>query len=252
MVCNAQSIQPDYIGYRCTTLFVIDALYADNALLKLLGAINQNGLTHVQLFAPTAHGVFGMEKFYQMQISKQRKCILMKIRVFWDLLTGSLPSGGFYRFVVDVFDSNTQRWLKNTVTDPYSIGLSVEQHWSVFFDLKNDPEIQPQGWQTFKPRTVATPGEHIVYEVHVGDFSDLDESCPLTTRGKYTAFSTESCQGVTHLKALADAGMNTIHLLPTFNIASIPKENAERFSFFDPVAKHMHACTNTKYNNTSL
>ena len=49
---------------------------------------------------------------------------------------------------------------------------------------------------------------------------------PAELRGSYLAFA-EDGYGRRHLEALAEAGMNTVHLLPTFDIASIPETTAD-------------------------
>lgn len=215
--------------------FVIDALYADAAVSKHLGAQAVDGRAQIQIFAPTARRVSLEWKTAKNAPINSTQMHLDADSGVWDWTTAALISGGFYRFIVEVFHPDTQLWETHTVTDPYSTGLSPDQNWSVFLDLENDPELQPQGWRTFKPKAIFHPGEHLVYETHVGDFSALDLACPLALRGTYAAFSTNACQGVTHLKALADAGMNTLHVLPTFNIASIPKVKTKRFSFFDAI-----------------
>ena len=53
-----------------------------------------------------------------------------------------------------------------------------------------------------------------IYELHVRDFSIGDASVPPAHRGKYTAFTQAGSQGMRHLRALAQAGMTDVHLLP--------------------------------------
>ena len=62
-----------------------------------------------------------------------------------------------------------------------------------------------------------------IYELHVRDFSMDDATVPAAHRGTYLAFADDG-DGTKHLKALAAAGLNTVHLLPTFDIASIPED----------------------------
>ena len=59
------------------------------------------------------------------------------------------------------------------------------------------------------------------------DFSVGDTSVPAAHRGSYLAFADDG-NGTKHLKALAAAGLNTVHLLPTFDIASIEEDPAEQ------------------------
>ena len=55
------------------------------------------------------------------------------------------------------------------------------------------------------------------------DFSANDATVSAANRGKYLAFSESGSNGMKHLKALADAGLTDVHLLPVFDIASVPE-----------------------------
>src|SRR5699024_3162397 len=45
-------------------------------------------------------------------------------------------------------------------------------------------------------------------------------------RGTYGAFALSDSDGVNHLRELAEAGMNTVHLLPTFDLATIEEDRS--------------------------
>jgi len=62
-----------------------------------------------------------------------------------------------------------------------------------------------------------------IYELHLRDFSVGDASVPEAHRGTYLAFTHPGSDGMRHLRALREAGMTDIHLLPVFDIASIPE-----------------------------
>ena len=62
-----------------------------------------------------------------------------------------------------------------------------------------------------------------VYELHVRDFSINDNSVTVVHRGKYLAFTEFGSNGMKHLLALAKAGMSDVHLLPVFDLASVPE-----------------------------
>lgn len=62
-----------------------------------------------------------------------------------------------------------------------------------------------------------------IYELHVRDFSASDASVPEAHRGKFMAFTDTASNGMKHLKALADAGLTDVHLLPVFDIATVPE-----------------------------
>jgi pullulanase-type alpha-1,6-glucosidase len=62
-----------------------------------------------------------------------------------------------------------------------------------------------------------------VYELHVRDFSINDPTVPAPHRGKYAAFGDTGSNGMRHLVALAKAGLTDLHLLPVYDIASVPE-----------------------------
>jgi pullulanase-type alpha-1,6-glucosidase len=62
-----------------------------------------------------------------------------------------------------------------------------------------------------------------VYELHVRDFSIGDQTVPPAQRGKYLAFTATQSNGMRHLQALSAAGITDVHLLPIFDIASVPE-----------------------------
>ena len=59
------------------------------------------------------------------------------------------------------------------------------------------------------------------------DFSAADASVPPELRGTYAAFTVDSF-GTRHLRTLAGAGIDTLHLLPIFDIASVPEDRADQ------------------------
>lgn len=63
-------------------------------------------------------------------------------------------------------------------------------------------------------------------QVLVCSCSISDETVPSQLRGKYGAFAEAGSAGVQHLKSLQAAGLTHIHLLPCYDIGSIP-ERAE-------------------------
>jgi pullulanase len=61
----------------------------------------------------------------------------------------------------------------------------------------------------------------VLYEMQVRDFSASDLTVPAAHRGKFMAFTDTGSNGMLHLRALQAAGMTHIHLLPSFDIASV-------------------------------
>ena len=65
--------------------------------------------------------------------------------------------------------------------------------------------------------------ELVIYELHLRDFSVRDTSVPAADRGRYAAFTHGQSAGMQHLKLLASAGLTDVHLLPVFDLATVPE-----------------------------
>ncbi|MBT9488982.1 MAG: DUF3372 domain-containing protein [Rubrivivax sp.] len=129
---------------------------------------------------------------------------------------------GFYSYVVDVHVPG-HGWVRNRVTDPYSIGLDSNSQHSWIGTL-DDPRTQPPGWRTARaPAPPRHMTDMVVYELHVRDFSRDDATVRPAWRGKYLGFTEPASDGMRHLRALAAAGLSDVHLLPVFDLATVPE-----------------------------
>jgi pullulanase/glycogen debranching enzyme len=140
----------------------------------------------------------------------------------WSASQGLDLSGKYYRYLVDVFVPSVGI-VRNRVTDPYAISLTTDSRRSYIADL-DTAKLKPTGWDnTPAPHKVQAQTDMVVYELHVRDFSINDNSVSGAHRGKYLAFTEISSNGMKHLKALSDAGLTDVHLLPVFDLATIPE-----------------------------
>lgn len=90
----------------------------------------------------------------------------------------------------------------------------------------------PQGWEADRRPATKSPADLVVYEMHHRDFS-IDASSGLQHKGKFLAL-TES-GAIAHLKEL---GVNAIHILPSFDYASVDESHLERPQYnwgYDPL-----------------
>lgn len=110
------------------------------------------------------------------------------------------------------------------VTDPYSTGLTLNSQRSVLTNL-DDPRWSPPGFATSTGPQLTQLVDATVYELHVRDFSMSDPRIHPAHRGSYLAFADDGL-GTRHLRSLANAGLNTVHLLPVFDVASINEDRA--------------------------
>jgi pullulanase len=138
------------------------------------------------------------------------------------VIDGALP-GRYYTYLVDVFVPGTGL-VRNRVTDPYALGLTTNSTRAWVADL-DAAETRPAGWDAaVRPAPLAAQTDMVIYELHVRDFSIGDMSVPPALRGKYPAFAQTASDGMRHLARLADAGLTDIHLLPVFDISTIPED----------------------------
>jgi len=134
--------------------------------------------------------------------------------------------GHTYRYLVEVFVPS-EGWVRNRVTDPYSISLTADSQHSYIGDL-GDPALAPKGWANHpRPSAPAAAPDMMISELHVRDFSAGDRTVPTAWRGKYRAFSHKGSAGLKHLHRLVQAGLTDVHLLPIFDLASVPERGCQ-------------------------
>ena len=77
----------------------------------------------------------------------------------------------------------------------------------------------PSGWNNDRRLTLRSPADLIIYEMHHRDFS-IDASSGLVNKGKFLALTEQ--KAIKHLKEL---GVNAVHILPSYDFASIDESN---------------------------
>jgi pullulanase-type alpha-1,6-glucosidase len=165
----------------------------------------------------------------------------------WTAWGNAAWTNGSYLYEVEVFDPIGGTVVKNLVTDPYSVALTENSKRSVIANL-GSAALTPKGWSTLAKPALAQPEDSTIYELQVRDFSISDNTIPATHRGTYLAFTDKRGAGMQHLKQLADAGLNTVHLLPAFDIATIEEIRAAQqtpacdLPSFAPDSDEQQAC----------
>ena len=202
----------------------LDALFADAERATDLGASVGKGGTTFKLWAPTAQRVAVCT--YDSGSSKPKAIAAMRANPqtgIWSASAKGNLAGRYYKYVVDVVAPSTGL-VRNLVTDPYSVSLTTDSTRSYIADL-SDARLAPTGWNKDQaPATVRAQPDMSIYELHVRDFSINDLSVSQMNRGKYTAFRETGSNGMKHLTALARAGMTDVHLLPVYDIGSVPEK----------------------------
>ncbi len=201
----------------------LDELYARAAEGNALGVSVDGTRTGFRLWAPTAQSVATC--IHDTGDSNATRVVSLQRDAATGIWSATLPtnlSAKYYTYLVDVFVPGVGL-VRNRTTDPYSVGLTTNSKRSYIVDL-DDPALMPRGWGgAARPEPLAAQTDMSIYELHVRDFSIGDASVRAAHRGKYLAFTDAQSDGMRHLRALREAGLSDIHLLPVFDIATIPE-----------------------------
>jgi pullulanase/glycogen debranching enzyme len=202
----------------------LDDLYAAAANADGLGVSVDRRRTAFRLWAPTAQqaavcvydsGDGRATAVSQMQFAPDTG--------IWSADSAGDLSGRYYKYAVDVFVDGVGV-VRNLVTDPYSVSLTTDSKRSYIANL-DAAALKPKGWNSAAaPNTVKAQTDMVVYELHVRDFSINDGTVSPPHRGKYRAFTETGSNGMKHLAALAKAGLTDVHLLPVYDIGSVPEQ----------------------------
>ncbi len=201
----------------------LDDAYASAATLDDLGVTPVATGARFAVWAPTAQSV-AVCVFRSAEGASAEAVPLVRDDATgaWRGQAHAARRGGYYLYLVDVFVPGTGL-VRNRVTDPYAISLNADSRRD-FIGALADPALAPPGWQhDAAPSTVRRSVDMAIYELHLRDFSAGDASVPAAHRGKYLAFTDAASLGMRHLRALAQAGLTDVHLLPVFDLASVPE-----------------------------
>jgi pullulanase/glycogen debranching enzyme len=207
------------------TAGLLDDLYAARAAQAQLGvSFDRRGLATFRVWAPTAKSVAlnlyaGADAATPATVPMTRDAA----SGVWSYASTDpqLANRAYYTYTVQVLS----RWadnkiVTNTVTDPYSLSLSANSARSFAANL-DSPQLKPAGWDDQRIPKLDAPTDIALYELHIRDFSASDATVPAAHRGKYLAFTDANSDGMRHLKSLQKAGMTHVHLLPSFDFASV-------------------------------
>ncbi|QZY29111.1 pullulanase-type alpha-1,6-glucosidase [Nocardioides coralli] len=223
---------------------VLDDVYA-RATRADLGVTWRGDSPRFAVWAPTAKDV---DLLVRPSGAGQRRVAMQRRRNgTWTLRGDAAWDRARYAYDVRVYAPGEGAVVDNVVTDPYSLALTADSRRSVVVDL-DDRDLAPRGWESLTKPALAQPEDTSVYELHVRDFSATDETVPEPDRGTYRAFTRTGSDGMGHLRSLADAGLTTVHLLPTYDLATAPERRSDQarpacdLPSFGPAATEQQAC----------
>jgi len=204
---------------------MLDSVFAPAAANATLGlSYDRAGVPTFRVWAPTAKSV--SLQLYPDATSASTQTRAMSRDAASGIWSYTAPDASwvnryYYTYQVRVLS----RWAANTVvdnsvTDPYSFSLNANSQRSFVANL-DSAALKPDGWDHHPVPRLDSPTDIALYELHIRDFSASDASVPAAHRGKYLAFTDHDSDGMRHLRLMQQSGLTHIHLLPSFDYASV-------------------------------
>ncbi|ROQ69442.1 pullulanase-type alpha-1,6-glucosidase [Streptomyces sp. 840.1] len=218
---------------------VLDDLYGKRASGASLGPVFHRGTPTLSVWAPTARTV-------SLELDGRPVPMRRDDRTgVWSVTGKKSWNGKPYRYVVKVWAPTVQKLVTNKVTDPYSTALTTDSARSLVVDL-DDGKLAPKGWSGLRKPAAVPLRDAQIQELQIRDFSIADP----TSRhpGQYLAFTDTRSDGMKHLKQLADSGTGYVHLLPAFDIGTVPEKKRDQhkpacdLSVYAPDSAEQQAC----------
>jgi pullulanase len=206
-----------------------DAFYYDG---DDLGAVWSKDKTSFRVWAPTASEV--VLNLYEAGVGTnliESISMTKDIKGTWIAEKSGDLNGTYYTYSVTV-DGVT-----NEAVDPYARTTGVNGDRGMVIDLDS---TDPQSFTEETKPAFVNPTDAVIYELHIRDFS-VDDSSGIANKGKYLAFTetgTTSPSGEkTGVDYLKDLGITHVHLLPSFDYASVDETKLVNNQFnwgYDP------------------
>lgn len=190
--------------------------------------------TTFSLWAPEASKV----KLTIYNFGKGKEILLSKLMKpadggMWEACINEKLKNKFYTFNVEV----NGKWLGET-SGIKAQAVSVNGTRGAIIDLK---DTNPIGWNDDRCPALQSFSDIMIYEMHHRDFS-ISPTSGVHYRGKFLALTETGTQnndglstGIDHLKEL---GITHVHLLPSYDYASIDETHLERNRYnwgYDPL-----------------
>lgn len=141
----------------------------------------------------------------------------------WRLTVKSDLKGKYYLF--SVYNHATP----DNTPGVFAKAVGTNGKWGAIVDLK---ETDPEGWADDVRPALKNPCDLVIYEMHHRDFS-MDITSGIEHKGKFLALTEP--KAIDYLKRL---GINAIHILPSFDYASVDESRPDVPQFnwgYDPL-----------------
>ncbi len=213
---------------------VLDSFYYDG---NDMGATYTDSQINLRLWAPTAHKVEvltynSVEQAVEDPTATYPMSFANGDGTHYITIDRGANYNQYYMYRLHFKMRDTEGKIVDRITyavDPYANAVGTDGAKGVLLDI-NDPETIPAGWEKTDRPELVHPEDSIIYEMHVRDFTiDSDWGGKSEHAGKYLGVVEEGTTykdangktvttGLDHLKEL---GVTHVHLLPTYDIASV-------------------------------
>ena len=200
-----------------------------------LGVIYSKDKTTFKVWSPVASEMSVI--LYEKGDSKSYfECIKMQKyeKGLWQAEVLKDLKGFYYNYLVTYNGSSSE------AVDPYAKAVNVNGTRGMIIDLK---DTDPEGWKNDIKPELKSPCDSILYEMHIRDFS-IDENSGVSDKykGKYEGVwepntKNPKSSSKTCLSHLVELGITTVHLLPTFDYATVNEEKFNTLEYnwgYDP------------------
>jgi len=224
---------------------ILDSYYYDG---DDLGLIYNESKSVFKLWAPTAQlvsvalyddvGIYNSSgKVTENETTNLHSMSRDSSTGVWTVQIPGNLEGKYYLYKVQ-FANGKVNWA----VDPYVKAVSANGQRGAIINLNS---TNPPGWKSAKPAFSGNKQDAVLYELHVRDFS-IDEQSGMKNKGKFLAFTergTKNTAGFpTGVDHIVNLGITHIHLLPSFDFASLnelsvdnPKSTDPKFNWgYDP------------------
>ena len=215
--------------------------YASKAASETnLGATYSSSSTTFKVWAPEAQSVqvrlytTGTDSESGAKVIDTKTMTYNSTNGMWSLTLSGDHKDQYYTYLV-----KRDNVTKETV-DPYAKAVGANGDRGMIVDLRS---TDPEGWSNDKHVLFNNPGEAVVWEVHVRDFSISPSSgVSEENRGKYLAFTEGNTtlngagQISTCVDYLVEHNINCVQLMPVEDFASVDEtSDAAQFNWgYDP------------------
>ena len=124
----------------------------------------------------------------------------------WEATVSGDLKGKFYTFDIG----------RGETPGVFAKAVGINGHRGAIINMQT---TNPSGWNSDHRLALKSPADLIIYEMHHRDFS-IDPSSGLVNKGKFLALTEQ--KAIRHLEEL---GINAVHILPSFDFASIDEAN---------------------------